>query len=438
MSRKKILIIGSGAREHCIAKVLSRSSDLEIYAILNSLNPGILKLVKGHINSDICNPSAVADYAQKVNPDLAVVGPEAPLGSGVSDALLKIGIPCIGPKRCLARIETSKGYCRQIMAKHNIPGLPEFKVFESMSGVQDFMNTLPGVVVKPDGLTGGKGVWVEGDHFEDISESMDYAQTYFDKGEKVVIEEKLEGEEFSQFYFTDGKTVIGMPIAQDHKRALEGDKGPNTGGMGSYSDANHLLPFITRTDVDEATQMTKSVIKALKEDTGEDYKGIIYGGFIKTRTGVKLIEYNARFGDPEVMNVLPIISSDLYEIFKHIVNGTLEKAKVDFAKKATVCKYVVPEGYPTSPVKNEEIRIKNGFKNVETFFGSVDEKDGVLILKGSRAVGFVGIAETISEAEKAAESAAASVEGPVFHRSDIGTKELIEKKGQHMREVLKE
>lgn len=431
----KILLIGSGAREHCIADAL-QNSKVEIYSIISNMNPGILDLSKEYVKGDICDPNFVLEFARKVKPDLAIVGPEAPLEAGVSDALWGAGIPCVGPKKILARIETSKGFCRQLMEEYDIDGLPDFKYFENMNGLQEYMNTLPGVVVKPDGLTGGKGVWVEGDHFEDISESMDYAQTWFEKGESVVVEEKLEGEEFSQFYFTDGKSVVGMPIAQDHKRALEDDKGPNTGGMGSYSDANHLLPFITEDDVKQATDMTKQVIKALKDKTGEDYKGIIYGGFIKTKKGVKLIEYNARFGDPEVMNVLPILKSDLYGIFDSIVKGKLSQQTVEFEKSATVCKYVVPEGYPTSPVKNKAIVQHDTRSKPKVFYASVDKVHGSLILKGSRALAFVGIAGTIDSAEKIAQEGVESIEGPVFYRKDIGTDALIKKRIDHMKSIL--
>lgn len=432
----KVLLIGSGAREHCIAEALYRSKDAQIFSIISNKNPGLISLSKKFVEGDICDLKFVCNYAEGIKPDFAIIGPEAPLENGLANALWDMGIPCIGPKKSLARIETSKGYCRELMRKYDIEGLPDFKVFKSMSGLQEYMNTLPGVVVKPDGLTGGKGVWVEGDHFEDMAESLEYCQTWLQKGDSVVIEEKLEGEEFSQFYFSDGTDISPMPIAQDHKRAFEGDQGPNTGGMGSYSDANHLLPFITQKDVDDATTMTHKVIKALKDDNGQGYVGIIYGGYIKTKTGVKLIEYNARFGDPEVMNVLPLLKTDFVEICKSMIAGTLGKMNIEFEKSATVCKYVVPEGYPMRPVKNRKILVHNINKGIRLYYASVSSENGHLILKGSRAMAFVGVAKTIEEAEKLAQKGVDSVEGPIFFRRDIGTRDLIKKRIDHMKEIL--
>jgi phosphoribosylamine--glycine ligase len=242
-----------------------------------------------------------------------------------------------------------------------------------------------------------------------------------------------------------------MPAVQDHKRAYEGDKGPNTGGMGTYSDADHSLPFLSESDIFEASEITRKVAKALYDETGVYFKGVMYGGFIAVRDGVRLIEYNARFGDPEAMNVLPLLKTDFVSICEAIIDGTLGKLDVKFEKKATVCKYLVPEGYPDHPCKGQRITIKNaglgesvassaaqnGISGVKIYYASVDQKEDGLYLSGSRAVAFVGIADTLEEAEKLAESAVSSVEGPVFYRKDIGTKELIQKRVEHMREIRK-
>jgi phosphoribosylamine--glycine ligase len=251
---------------------------------------------------------------------------------------------------------------------------------------------------------------------------------------KVVIEEKLEGQEFSAMFFTDGNVVRSMPIVQDNKRAFVDDKGPNTGGMGTVSDANHSLPFLQESDLEEASKITEKVMHALKEECGENFHGIMYGGFIATARGVRLIEYNARFGDPDAMNVLPILESDFVEICEGIINENLAEKEIIFARKATVCKYVVPEGYPDNPVKNEEIFVdyEKIPKGVEINFASVSEESGKLILKGSRAISMTGIADTIQEAEKLAEEAVKAVLGPVFHRQDIGTQKLLGKRIKHM------
>ena len=251
----------------------------------------------------------------------------------------------------------------------------------------------------------------------------------------VVIEDKLEGEEFSLMCFTDGKTVLAMPTVQDHKRAFNDDLGPNTGGMGSYSCGDHLLPFLKREDVEEAIKITGNVIGAIHKKTDQLFKGIIYGGFIITKDGVKLIEYNARFGDPEVMNVLPLLKTDLVTIFNGIINGQLRDIEVEFEKKATVCKYIVPEGYPGETVDGEKISIGEIPINTKLFYSSVNKKEDGIYMTSSRAIGVVGIGDEIKDAEQIAEQAVSCVKGKVFHRSDIGTDKLIQKRIDHMKSL---
>ncbi|MBI1969852.1 phosphoribosylamine--glycine ligase, partial [Candidatus Woesearchaeota archaeon] len=208
----------------------------------------------------------------------------------------------------------------------------------------------------------------------------------------------------------------------------------NTGGMGSYSCEDHLLPFLTEEEMEKAHGYNKKTIATIEKETGQQYKGILYGGFMATKNGVKIVEYNARFGDPETMNALPILETDFFEIVQAICNGTLKeiKTKITFANKATVCKYVVPEGYPDNPTKNEKIALGLVPQNVKAYFAAVDEREDGLYMTGSRAMAFTGIAESLEEAEKAAEFAASQVKGRVFHRRDIGTKELVEKRIRFM------
>jgi phosphoribosylamine--glycine ligase len=232
--------------------------------------------------------------------------------------------------------------------------------------------------------------------------------------------------------FCDGETLKHMPAVQDHKRAYEGDRGPNTGGMGTYSDADHSLPFLKDSDIQEAHTINISTAMALKDKFGEGYKGVLYGGFIATDSGVKLIEYNARFGDPEAMNVLPLLKSDFVDICVHIADGTLKNTDVQFQNKATVCKYAVPEGYPDNPVKGEPINVSSVENSGGLFYASVDIKNGSLVEAGSRTVAVVGIADSIVEAEAIAEKEVSSVSGPLFHRSDIGTESVIQERIDHM------
>jgi len=299
--------------------------------------------------------------------------------------------------------------------------------------VMEFLNELgKNYVVKYDGLAGGKGVKVAGDHLHSHDEALAYCKNMVDDGSDFVIEEKFVGQEFSLMSFCDGDNLKHMPAVQDHKRAYEGDEGPNTGGMGTYSDVNHGLPFLTDGDIAKAHAINTATAKALKDKFGEEYKGILYGGFMITSNGVKLIEYNARFGDPEAMNVLSLLESDFIDICIGIVNGTLDQVDVRFSNKATVCKYAVPEGYPDSPVKGEPIDV-SGISNPDgLFYASVDIKNGQLVEAGSRTVAVVGMADTISDAEKLAENEVSSIKGPLFHRTDIGTDIIIQKRIDHI------
>ena len=434
----KILLIGNGAREHCIAEAFRRNRETEIYSYLKSKNPGIVSLSKDFELGNYNDLNKIKSYAQKIKPDFAFIGPEEPLGNGVVDALEEIGIKSIGPIKKLAQLEASKSFTRNLLQKYKIKGNPKFGNFNknNISDAKKFLDEIESCVIKPDGLTGGKGVKVQGDHFKTKKEALDYCNEVLRTHPSVVVEEKFEGEEFSLQCITDGKTVVATPPVQDHKRAFNDDKGPNTGGMGSYSCEDHLLPFLTKKDVEDGLEITKKVADALHKETGEYYKGVMYAGLIKTRDGVKLLEYNARFGDPETMNVLPILETDFVEICESIINQTLHKIKIKFQNKATVCKYVVPQGYPDNPIKNEKITIGKIPKNARLYYASVDEREDGLYLSSSRAIACLGIADNLESAEKIAEEATKSVKGRVFHRTDIGTKKLIDKRVAHMNNIL--
>ena len=436
---KKILLIGNGAREHVIAETLKRSAHkIELFAMGKALNPGIARLAEDYKVADYMNHDEVVDYALHINPDFVFIGPDDPIGSGLADSLLKEGYKSVAPLRTVARLESSKSFTRDLLQKYGIRGNPSFKIFKSTEGIREFMGELGGgFVVKSDGLKGGKGVKVSGDHLEGIEEGFLYAVECLEESDHVVVEEKLIGQEFSLISFADGKTLAHMPTVQDHKRAYNGDTGPNTGGMGTYSDANHSLPFLQTTDIQEAHIMNEAVLHALHKETGTEFKGIMYGGFIATKNGTKLIEYNARFGDPEAMNLLPILTTDFVDVCEAIIEGKLFELDVKFSHKATVCKYIVPEGYPDNPKKGGEIKIGKVPKGVKMYFGSVNEtKDGIF-LTGSRAIAFVGIADTIFEAERLAASALLTVDGPVFYRDDIGTQEVIDRKIKLMQALRK-
>ena len=434
---QKILVIGSGAREHAIVRALDCSPQLkEIYCLASNMNPGIAELCDEILIGNFNDPDFVVSYAKETGTTLAIIGPENPLENGVADALWEAGVKVVGPKKDLAQLETSKAFTRNLLNEYDIPGGPKYQTFNSMGGVAEFLNELgENYVVKYDGLAGGKGVKVSGEHLHSHGEALAYCKELVDKNGEFVIEGKFIGEEFSLMSFCDGDTLKHMPAVQDHKRAYEGDTGPNTGGMGTYSDANHSLPFISDDEISQAHEINIKTAKAVNDKFGEGYKGILYGGFMATTNGVKLIEYNARFGDPEAMNVLSLLESDFIEICNGIAGGTLDKIDVQFSKKATVCKYAVPEGYPNNPVKGEPIDI-SGISNPDgLFYASVDFKGTNLVESGSRTIAVVGIADTISEAEKIAEKEVSSIAGPLFHRTDIGTDDVIQKRIDHMKSL---
>jgi len=435
--KNKLLVIGSGAREHAIIRALDKSPQKkQIFCLASNMNPGIANYCDELIIGNINDPGFVTEYAIETGATLAIIGPESPLANGVADALWNSGIKTVGPKKNLAQIETSKAFTRDLLKEYHIPGGPLYKRFNSIVGVKEFLNKLGDLyVVKFDGLAGGKGVKVAGEHLHSHEEAIAHCESLIKNNSEFVIEEKFIGEEFSLMSFCDGTNIKHMPIVQDHKRAYEGDTGPNTGGMGTYSDSDHSLPFLNNSDIIDARAINVATVNALRDKFGEGYKGILYGGFMATSKGVKLIEYNARFGDPEAMNVLSLLESDFIEICKNITIGDLKSSDVSFAKKATVCKYAVPKGYPDKPVKGHPINVSNVNNLDLLFYASVDIHDGQLIQAGSRTIAVVGLADSISDAQAIAEKEIVLVDGPLFHRKDIGTDPIIQKRIDHMQSL---
>lgn len=438
----KILLVTSSARGHAIADALSRSNHHpEIISVCTGKNPGIRSLATEQHVVDIMDFPAVMKIAEKVKPDFAFVGPDDPIGAGLADALENAGIRTVAPKKSLARVEASKGFTRQLLADHGIDASPKFSLFTRAE--PELMNKyitqdLGGeYVVKYDALLGGKGVKLSGEHLASVEEGVDYALKCVEECGQVVIEEKLIGVEFSLLSFVAGTQVVDMPAVQDHKRAYEGDTGPNTGGMGTYSDSDHSLPFLTEADINRAKEINRLTAEALRKECGEDFLGILYGGFIAVKDGVQLIEYNARFGDPEALNILPLLTSDFVDICQAMLAGELTEDLVSFENKATVCKYITPEGYPVNKdQRGETVTFPEMPANARIFYGDIAEADdGTLQLGGSRTAGIVGIGESIEEAEKIAQDLCEKVEGPVRFRTDIGTNELVLQRSNTMEQI---
>lgn len=435
---KTILLIGSGAREHAMARAIKRSQrKTSIICLASHLNPGIAMIAEEVHVISLTNIDAIKQKIKGQSIDFAIIGPEAPLEAGIVDSLKQLDIPAIGPTKSLARIESSKSFCRDLLQKYESSALPVFKTFKSLHGLDAFLHTLGGnYVIKASGLMGGKGVFVSDEHFQGDKEAMVICEKLLSKKRGILIEEKLVGEEFSLLSFCDGKTLKHMPIVQDNKRAYFNDKGPNTGGMGSVSYADHSLPFLTPDEIQRAQRINERATEGLKEECREAYKGILYGGYMLTKEGVKLIEFNARFGDPECVNLLALLETDFVDICEAILAGSLDELSIQFSNKASVCKYVVPQGYPHMPVKNQPIHFD--VTNMDTYCAHVESRDDTFTMLGSRAIAALGVGNDIHHAEESSESVARSVKGSVFYRNDIGKASLLTKRIERMKALREE
>jgi phosphoribosylamine---glycine ligase len=427
----KILVVGGGGREHAIAAALGRNPKTEICSVMARPNPGIAAL-SGKVH--LCRETdirSVVSFAQESGAEFAFIGPEAPLEAGIVDALGSAGIPCIGPTKAAARLETDKAFCREMMDRNQLEGCPMYRVFHAAADAADFIEGYDGdLVVKPIGLTGGKGVRIMGEQV-DRAGAIAYARSLHGD---VVLEERLLGEEFTLQTFVDGNHLVPMPLVQDHKRAFAGDTGPNTGGMGSYTMPDHQLPFVSEKAYKKALAIMQSVVAAM-DRAGSPYKGILYGQFMNTVQGPKVIEFNARFGDPEAMNVLSLLSSDLPEIMSRIAEGSLALSHVTFEPLATVCKYLVPEGYPDAPHAGDPVTLPKESPALLYYANVEKNARGTLVTQTSRTLAYVGMGETLEEAELNAEQAASGVKGAVRYRRDIGTRALLDRRIAHMKEL---
>jgi phosphoribosylamine--glycine ligase len=433
-------LIGSDARTDCLAAACGRSPRVGGLSALAELrNPGLVARTGGRVTvaGDV-GPATVLAWAADARPDLVVIGPEKVLAAGAADALGERGIPVFGPVAAAARIETSKRWARELVARHAIPGNPGYRVARDRAGIEAAVAELGEFAIKPDGLTGGKGVRVHPEHFASLEDAAAYAGAVVAADGQVLIEERFVGQEFTLQTITDGAVAVHCPPVQDHKRAYDGDTGPNTGGMGSYSCADHDLPFLDPADLARARAINEAVVEAIGREVGRPYRGVLYGGFIATASGVGIIEFNCRFGDPEATNVLPLLEGDFAEVALAVAQGRLDPGMVTFRRRATVCKCIVPEGYPEDPRRGAAVRVPAdllGDPSVAVFWAACNQVGEVTEMTGSRALAVVGTGATLAEAERLAEDACRAVEGPVRHRADIGTEALVERRVAHMAEL---
>jgi phosphoribosylamine--glycine ligase len=427
-----VLLLGGGAREHAIGAALCRSAATRLFVVSANVNPGLKALAVDLARLGERDGAAVVEWARGRGVELAVVGPEDPLEAGVPEALEAAGIPTVGPSRDAARPETSKLYTRELMRRYGIAGRVEYEHFADPDALERFLrSTDREFALKPVGLTGGKGVQVMGVQLDGVEAAVAYGRSVIEQrigGDAgIVVEERLIGEEFTLQAFVDGETIVPMPLVQDFKRAYEGDRGPNTGSMGSYSQPDGLLPFLGADGRDEALRVMREIVAALRSERIV-YRGIMYGQFMLTARGIRLVEINARFGDPEAINVLALLQTDLVDICTAITRGRLGEIAVEFAHEATVCKYVTPPGYPEQPRSGVAIEIDEraiADLGVQIFFARVDGDGRSVRTTTSRAVALVARAPSIAEAEAAVERALEHIHGEFHVRHDIGRPELI-------------
>ncbi len=435
----RFLVVGGGAREHAIGVALVRANAEVVVASANT-NPGLEAIASASLRTDPTDAPRVVEFARALRVDAAVIGPETPLAAGVADALRAAEVPTVGPSKDAARIESSKVFCRELLARHQILASPRVLAPSSVDEVDRAVAEIGSpFVVKPDGLTAGKGVWVQGADFSEAKEGATYAKSLLLQGGRVLLEEKLEGEEFSQMAFVTDDGVYPMPAVQDFKRALEGNRGGNTGGMGSYSQRDHLLPFLSATDRDAAIEVVRRTVDALRED-GMPYRGVLYGGFMLTARGPVLVEFNARFGDPEGINALTLYEDgDFAALLLGVATGHVDPNLVRFRLRSTVVKYLVPPGYGDRPKPGGLLEIDAPAieaEGVHVLFGSVEAAGpGTVRLGNSRGVALVGEASAIHEAGSRVEAALAHVRGDYYVRHDIGTKEDLARRVEHLRQL---
>ena len=409
-----VLVIGSGGREHAIVEAISRSPKApKIYAAPG--NAGIAQLAECVAIKDT-EVDKLLEFAKANAIDLTVVGPEAALAAGVVDAFREAGLKIFGPTKAAAEIEASKDFAKRLMVKYDVP-TAAYETFSDFDAALAYVKkgSLP-TVLKYDGLAAGKGVVIATTMEEAEATLRDMLlDTRFGKG-SVVIEEFLTGEEFSLMCFVAGNKICPMPVAQDHKRAYDNDEGPNTGGMGAYTE----LPFISEEDHAYAMENIMQRVADAMVAEGTPFTGVLYGGLMKTPNGIKVIEFNARFGDPETEVVLPRLKSDAIDVFMAVASN--EQPAAEWSEGATLGIVLASKGYPGDYTKGHVIR---GVENVESkvYHMGTAMKDGELVTNGGRVMFVVAEAPTLRKAQQKAEADVQRIEcDNLFHRTDIGAK----------------
>lgn len=422
----RILVVGSGGREHAIVWALRRSPHVsEVFCAPG--NAGIATLattlpVDGH------DVDTILSAARETRADLTVIGPEAPLAAGVVDALEGAGLRVFGPTRAAARIEWSKVYAKALLGRHGIPQAA-FRSFErAEEAVAWIRDRDRPCVVKADGLAAGKGAIICATADEAIGavRAIMVEQRFGEAGSHVVVEEFLEGEEVSALAFVDGEHVLPMPLAQDHKRLLDGDRGPNTGGMGAVAPVSHV-------DAEVYVRIIREVLEPAARGLvaeGCPFRGVLYAGVMVTRDGPKVLEFNARFGDPEAQALLPLLETDLSEVLWASCDGQLDSVRLRWSAHSAVCVVAASEGYPDDPVRGRAIHglaEASAVPDVLVFHAATAGRDGQIVTAGGRVLNVVGLGDDLSGARKVAYEAMGRIrfEG-MRYRRDIGLRAVFQ------------
>lgn len=417
-----ILLLGSGGRECAIASALAKSPKCDRLFIAPG-NGGTAALGK-NIELETENGEAVADFAQENDCELVVIGPEAPLVAGVADVVRAAGIDCFGPGAAGARLEGSKDFSKRLMMKYNLPTAAYGTFTDSNSALAYLNEQGAPIVIKADGLAAGKGVTVaqtKDEAAEAICECFD--GRFGEAGSTVVVEEMLTGPECSMLAFTDGITVVPMAPSQDHKRAYEGDEGPNTGGMGVYSP----VPIVTDEEHEIMVDVMERAVAGLREE-GIDYRGVLYGGFMLTPEGPKLLEFNARFGDPETQVILPRLKTDLVDVMVATAQQRLDEVKLEWRPEWAVSVVLASAGYPGSYKKGFEITgidAANALEGVRVYHAGTKLVDGRVVTNGGRVLNVTALGDSFQDARDKAYAACDLIDWDgKFMRRDIGARAM--------------
>ena len=416
----KVMVVGSGGREHAIIKALKKSRDVEeIFALPGN---GGMAADATCVNIAAKDIPAIVNFAKEKKIDYAVVAPDDPLVLGAVDALNDVGVPCFGPNKAAAIIEGSKVFSKNFMKKYGIP-TAKYEVFSDMDEALKYLEDAPiPTVVKADGLALGKGVIIcmTREEAKDAVKSMMQDKVFGESGANIVIEEFLTGPEVSVLSFTDGKTVVPMFSSMDHKRALDHDEGLNTGGMGTVAPNPYYTSDIAKECMEKIFLPT---IEGMKKE-GRTFKGCLYFGLMLTADGPKVIEYNCRFGDPEAQVVLPLLESDLLEVMQAVTEERLAEQEVKFSSGAACCVVMASDGYPKKYEKGYEITIEDSVKDY-VYVAGAKIVDGKLLTDGGRVLGVIAKGDDIAKAIDAAYKNVDFVHfDNEYYRSDIGQKAL--------------